>query len=150
MQDWLQARGIQFPTNALKAELYSIKQRLKPSPRYIVDDMASAACKYSEKIVVYLLICISYGARGVWLPVAHCTLNPIELACAEVKGDIKANMHAFNLREVKQLAWNGFDVVTPDCWKSLIQHVQIHFEDHYWSNDGLYDALVDEFHADSM
>ena len=65
MQDWLQVRGIKFPTNALKAELYSIKQRLKPSPRYIVDDMASAACKYSEKIVVYLLICISYGARGV-------------------------------------------------------------------------------------
>ena len=51
----------------------------------------------------------------------------------------------FNLREVEQLAWKGFDVVTPDCWKSLIQHVKIHFEDHYWSNDGLYEELVDEF-----
>ena len=35
--------------------------------------------------------------------------------------------------------------MTPDLWKSLIQHFKIHFEDHYWSNDGLYEELVDEF-----
>ena len=34
--------------------------------------------------------------------------------------------------------------MTTDGWKSLIEHVQIHFEDHNWSNDGLYDKLVDE------
>ena len=43
------------------------------------------------------------------------------------------------------MVWKGFDVVTPDNWKSLIQHVKIHFEDHYWSNDGLYEELVYEF-----
>ena len=47
--------------------------------------------------------------------------------------------------QLLQLAWEGFDVVTLDRWKSLIQHVKIHFEDHYWSNDGLYEELVDEF-----
>ena len=26
MQDWLQAKGVEFPRNALKAELYSITQ----------------------------------------------------------------------------------------------------------------------------
>ena len=36
-------------------------------------------------------------------------------------------------------------VVTPDHWKSLVQHVKIHFQDHYWFNDGLYEELVDEF-----
>ena len=45
MQDWLQAKGIEFPTNALKAELYSIIQRSKPTPRHVVDDMATAAGK---------------------------------------------------------------------------------------------------------
>ena len=30
-------------------------------------------------------------------------------------------------------------------WKGLVQHVQIHYEDHYWSSDGLYEELVDEF-----
>ena len=81
----------------------------------------------------------------VQLPVAHCTLNPIKLALAQVKGHIKANTRVFNLREVEQLAWDGFDVLTPDCWKSLVEHVKIHFEDHYWSNDGLYEKLVVEF-----
>ena len=85
------------------------------------------------------------GHEVVRLPVAHCTLNPIELAWAQVKGHIKAYTRAFNLREIEKLAREGFDVVTPDRWKSLIQHVKIHFEDHYWSNDGLYEALVDEF-----
>ena len=78
-------------------------------------------------------------------PVAHCTLNPVDLAWTYVKGHIKANTRAFNLSEVEQLAWEGFDIVTPDHWKSLIQHVQIHFQDHYWYNDGLYEELVDEF-----
>ena len=36
MQDWLQAKGVEFPINALKTELYSIIQRLKPTPRYVV------------------------------------------------------------------------------------------------------------------
>ena len=35
--------------------------------------------------------------------------------------------------------------MTTDCWKSLVEHVQSHFEDHYWSNDGLCEKLVDEF-----
>ena len=81
----------------------------------------------------------------VQLLVAHCTLNPIELAWAQVKGHIKANTHVFNLCEVKQLAWEGFDVVTPNRWKNLIQHVKINFEDDYWSNDGLCEELVDEY-----
>ena len=65
MQDWVQAKGVEFPTNALKAELYSVIQRLKPTHCYVVDDMAAAA-----------------GHEVVRLPVAHCTLNPIELAWA--------------------------------------------------------------------
>ena len=43
------------------------------------------------------------------------------------------------------MVWKGFDILTPDNWKSLIQHVKIHFEDHYWSNDGLSKELVYEF-----
>ena len=67
------------------------------------------------------------------------------MAWAKVKGHIKVNTRAFNFREVEQLAWDGFDVVTPDYWKSLVEHVQIHYGDHYWSNDGLCEKLVDEF-----
>ena len=72
MQDWLQAKGIEFTTNVLKAELYSIIQRLKPTPRYVVHDMAKAAGKYSLNFF-YLLICTSYRARGDLTPC--CSLH---------------------------------------------------------------------------
>ena len=79
------------------------------------------------------------------LPVAHCTLNPIELAQAQVKDHIKCNTKAFNLTEVEQLAWEGIATVTAARWKKLIVHVQEKVEDHYWSCDGLYEQYVDRF-----
>ena len=50
---------------------------------------------------------LAAGHEVVRLPVAHCTLNPIELAWAQVKGHIKANNRAFTLTEVERLAWEG-------------------------------------------
>ena len=85
------------------------------------------------------------GHEVVRLPVAHCTLNPIELAWAQVKGHIKSNARAFNLTEVEQLAWDGFEVVTADRWKKLIRHVREKVEDHYWSCDGLYEQRIQRF-----
>ena len=81
---------------------------------------------------------LSSGLEVVRLLVAHCTLNPIEMAWAQVKGHIKGNAKHFNLTETKQLAWDEFAVVTPDCMKKLIRHVSEKVEDHYWSCDGLY------------
>ena len=77
------------------------------------------------------------GHEVVRLPVAHCTLNPIELAWAQIKGYIKANNRRFNLNEVASLAKEGFEVVTPERWASLVKHVQEKVEDHYWQVDGL-------------
>ena len=88
MQDWLQAKGVEFPTNALKAELYSIIQRLKPTPPYVVDDMAAAA-----------------GHEVVRLPVAHCTLIPIELAWAQVK--VTSRPTLMHLTSVRLRSWHG-------------------------------------------
>ena len=81
----------------------------------------------------------------VRLPVPHCTLNPIEMAWAQVKGHIKANTKAFNLTEVEQLAWRGFSIVTADRWHKLIKHVREKVEDHYWDCDSLYQQFVDRF-----
>ena len=36
------------------------------------------------------------------------------------------------------VAWNGFEVVTADHWKKLIEHVREKVEDLYWSCEGLY------------
>ena len=120
MIEWLDGKSIPYPTKALKSEIFSIIQGLNLTPRYVVDEMALAA-----------------GHEVVRLPVAHCTLNPIELAWAQVKGHIKANTHEFTLTEVERLAWEGFEVVTPDLWAKLVKHMRDKVEDHYWAVDGL-------------
>ena len=43
MQEWLRAKGIQFPQKAVKAKIFDIIQRQNPSARYVVDDLAAAA-----------------------------------------------------------------------------------------------------------
>ena len=81
-----------------------------------------------------MCVCVKAGHEVVHLPVAHCTLNPIELAWSQVKGYIKTNNRRFNLEEVASVAKEGFEVVTPECWAKLVKHVQ---EDHYWQVDRL-------------
>ena len=64
MKDWRQAKGVESPTNALKAELYSIIQRLKPTPHYVVDDIGAAAGKNLVKIaLVFIDMYIIQGMR---------------------------------------------------------------------------------------
>ena len=104
----------------MKSGIFSIVQGLHVTPRYVVDEMALKA-----------------GHEVLRLPVAHCTLNPIELAWAQVKGHIKANTCEFNLTEVECFAHKGFEVVTPEHWASFVKHVQDKVEDHYWEIDGL-------------
>ena len=105
---------IPFYSHALKSELFAIIQSTYVTRRYVVDEKAKAE-----------------GHEVVRLPVEHCTLNPIELAWAQVKGHIKSNAHQFNLSECECLDWEGFDIVTPDWWAALVKHVQKQVEDHY-------------------
>ena len=85
------------------------------------------------------------GHEVVRLPVAHCELNPIEMAWAQVKGYVRDNNHKFTLTEVERLVNEGFSCVTPERWKKLVNHVQQKIEDHYWEHDGLYETMVDRF-----
>ena len=120
MIEWLDEKGIPYPPKALKSEIFSIIQGLNLTPQYVVDEMARAA-----------------GHEVVHLPVAHCTLNSTEMVWAQVKGHIKVNNRQFNLSEVERLAWEVFEVVTPERWASLVKHVRDKVEDHYYEVDGL-------------
>ena len=123
MQDWLTARGIEYPEHALKRELYVVIKASNVSPKYAVAEMAKAA-----------------GHEVVRLSPYHCELNPIELAWSQVKRFIKEIQSA-----VKELTYKGFEQVGPAQWKKLIDHVQRMFEDKYWTDDGLQEESVDEF-----
>ena len=149
MQEWLLDKGIQFPQKAVKAKIFDIIKRQNPTARYVVDDLAAAAGDWLFNsyyaLVIMVLNIIFPGHEVVRLPVSHCTLNPIELAWAQVKGHVKANANAFNLTEVEQLAWEGFGIVTADRWCKLIRHVRDKVEDHYWTSDGLYEQTIRHF-----
>ena len=101
------------------------------------------------------------GHEVVRLPVAHCELNPIEMAWSQVKGHVKQNnkryinivmdivivwhLLRFTLTEVKELVYQGFEAVTSERWQSLIKHVQEEVEDHYWEQDGLHEEFLERF-----
>ena len=128
MQDWLTAHGIEYPENALKRELHMIIKSNQFAPKYAVDEMAKAS-----------------GHEVVRLPPYHCELNPIELAWSQVKRHIKENNRLFTLSAVKELTYEGFQKVGAERWKKLVEHVQLHFEDKYWVDDGLQEESIEEF-----
>lgn len=78
----------------------------------------------------------------VWLPVAHCELNPIELIWAYVKGQIAktkmANIleNGRGMEAINALCREALRTVTPELWKQCIKHAK-KIEDHYWEKDGL-------------
>ena len=51
----------------------------------------------------------------------------------------------FMLTEVKKLVHEGFSIVTPKRWQSLIKHVEEKVENHNWEHDGLNEELLECF-----
>ena len=129
LAEWLEQKSIPYPEKALKSEIWAIVEHNRPStPEYVVDELASQA-----------------GHEVVRLPVAHCELNPIEMAWAQVKHYNKTHTTQFTLTEMERLTHEAFQVVTPERWSSLVAHVEVKVEDHYWASDGLQMDLVEEF-----
>ena len=81
--------GIAYPEKALKKDLWNAIKESRRPPEYVIDTMAEEKGDYfSSKIHVFTL---SVGHEVVRLPVAHCELNPIEMAWSQVKGYVKDN-----------------------------------------------------------
>ena len=78
--------GIQFPENCLKSELWAIVESHQPmKPRYHYDEMA-----FAEGEVCCVCVRRAFtGHEVVRLPVAHCELNPIEMAWKQLKDYVK-------------------------------------------------------------
>lgn len=82
----------------------------------------------------------------IWLPVAHCELNAIELIWAYVKNKI-AKVNRSNAEEkgnsvnvTRDLCEETLQTVTPELWAKCVKHA-IKVEDHYWEKDHLCDEI---------
>ena len=84
-----------------------------------------------------------HGHTVLRLPVAHCELNPIELAWASVKGYVAKHNQEFSLREVKRLTPEGFAHTTVDMWRGFCRHV-VDVENRYIEKDGICEDTVEE------
>ena len=80
---------------------------------------------------VYLTDVEAKGHEVVHLPVAHCELNPIELAWAHVKEYVQKQNKEFTMAEIQQLTPTGIGAVTPTLWSKYVEHVRV-VEDKYW------------------
>lgn len=82
----------------------------------------------------------------LWLPVAHCELNPIELVWAYVKGKVaKVNManqaeKGRSMEVMNTLCKEALRSVTPGLWNKCVDHAK-KIEDHYWEKDALQEDL---------
>ena len=105
MQDWLQAKGFEFPTIALKADLYSIIQRLKPTLCYVVDDMAAAAGKNLVKIAfVFIDMYIIQDMR--WSDSLLLTALSILLSWHGHRLKVTSRTTLIHLSSVKLSSWH--------------------------------------------
>lgn len=80
--------------------------------------------------------------RLVWLPVAHCELNAIELIWANVKGFVAGQNKTFNVNNVLDLFKQGLRRIDDKTWKAAVSHVK-KIEDHYREKHHVLDMAIE-------
>lgn len=124
---WLHERNIPCDMSMIKTELWALVESQPKISKMAVDELAAA-----------------HNVTILRLPPYHCELNPIELVWAQVKGHVAKNNKSFKMAEVKTLFQEGLELVTPERWRSCIDHV-IKVEDEMCQLDHLIDDVVEPF-----
>ncbi|XP_051167319.1 uncharacterized protein LOC127285381 [Leptopilina boulardi] len=120
--DWLIRRGVAIPTNVesfnkmKRDELYKLSQEHR----------------YPK---IYLLETITKELRGndvklLWMPVAYCELNPIELIWAHLKRQVATNNKTFKINDVLELCKEQMNTVPSSLWLNCARHAR-EIEDQY-------------------
>lgn len=99
-----------------------------------------------QRILQQLVTSNRPDVKLIWLPVAHCELNPIELVWAYVKNNI-AKINRRNADEkgngiyvTRDLCKDVLNTVSSDLWKKCVDHAK-KIEDGFWEKDHLVDEI---------
>ena len=130
IQQWLKDHSIQYNDTDIKKTLLELVKQHRPEPLYLTDKVIH-----------------DHGHTVLRLPVAHCELNPIELAWSQVKRHVARHNKAYNLTEVYRLTYDGFKQVTTDMWRQFCRHA-LDVENDYFTKDGILEDSVDEMTID--
>ena len=104
MQTWLKNHGIPYIHTDLKMDLMAKITAAQPSAVYLTDVEAEA-----------------HGHECVCLPVAHCELNPIDLAWANVKEYVRKHNQQFTMAEVEHLTPTGISATMADHTQNTVE-----------------------------
>jgi transposase len=128
MASWLQQRGVCFPNDLRKPELYNLVLMHKPPhPTYVIDDKAA-----------------ELGHKIIRLPPYHCQYNAIEMVWAYIKSYVKERNHTFKMKDVETLFAEGVAAVTPELWSKYANHAKKIMNEE-WKNEGLDEQSVKDF-----
>lgn len=102
IQKWLDEHNITYNQTDIKTPLLKRVKQHRSEPLDLIDEA---------------------GHRVLRLPVAHCELNPIELAWASVKGYVAKHNKNYNLKVIERLTTDGFEHSTKEMWENFCRHV---------------------------
>ena len=126
IKTWLDQHHISYSDTDIKKTLLEKVKQHRPTPIYLTDKAAH-----------------EHGHTVLRLPVAHCELNPIELAWASVKAYIARHNTRYTLQEVQRLTPEGFKHTTADMWRNFYRNV-VKVEEDYMVKDGIVEETVEE------
>ena len=128
IKTWLELdqHHISYSDTDIKKTLVEKVKPHRPTPIYLTDKAAH-----------------KHGHTVLRLPVAHCELNPIELAWASLKAYITRHNTWYTLQEVQRLTPEGFKHTTVDIWRNFYRHV-VKLEEDYMVKVGTVERTVEE------
>ena len=130
IRQWLTNHSIPYNMTDIKKTLLDLVKQHRPEPLYLADEVIH-----------------EHGHTALQLPVAHCELNPIEMAWSVVKWYVARHNKTYNLTDAKQLTHEGFKEATPDMWRQSCRHV-VNIENNYIEKDGTLEDAVEEMTID--
>lgn len=124
---WLNSRGVTFDRPMLRAQLmFEVREIESKYTSYVIDDIAMNA-----------------GHTVLRLPPNHCEFNPMELAWAMVRGNVKQHDAATDkIDDARQVLATAIERVTAENWHNFIEHA-IEEENKIWQLDDIMDEMLD-------
>jgi transposase len=127
----LELRGIPVPDGVQNFQKLTIPSLIALSESH----------KIQTKFVIEQLAEESHrDIKVLWLPVAHCEFNPIELVWSNVKRYV-AKHNKFGGPDVINVVHEALSKVTPDLWSAFCGRA-IQFENIMRERDGLIEKII--------
>ncbi|CAF4100217.1 unnamed protein product [Rotaria sp. Silwood1] len=107
IQRWLDEHNIKYDVKLKKSELLEIAFANIPPKRYKTNAAANA-----------------FNVELIRLPIKHCTLNPIELAWAQLKAYVRTHNTNFRLNDIRSFCQEYIAALDDETSRQFLDHVR--------------------------